>query len=140
MTSKRSRYVAIGLAVVVFLLGFVSGVGVGPLLMGPPRDGPSRHGPEKTLQRYQRALDLSAEQRAKIEPIVEARFWAMAELFETIDPKAEEIHRKAEQEIRSLLKPDQQKRFDEMNEQFRQRRAQKRKRLEQARKAEAARD
>ncbi|HCF57307.1 MAG TPA: hypothetical protein DFS52_04830 [Myxococcales bacterium] len=136
MTSKRNRIVAVGLAVVVFLLGFVSGVGVGPLLMGPPRDGPNRHGPEKMLARYQRELGLSAEQSAKVGPIVEARFWAMAELFETIDPKAEEIQRKADQELRGLLNPEQQKRFDEMTERFRERRAQKRQRLEQARQAE----
>ena len=132
MSSKRNKILALGLAAVVFLLGFVSGVGAGPFLMGPP---PDRHGPEAMLARYQRELDLTAEQSRKIAPIAEARWRETAELFESIDPQASAIHRRANDEIRAVLTPEQGERFDAMVERFRERRAGMRSKLDLARKA-----
>ena len=94
----------------VFALGVVFGAalsvvllrlhGGSPLPIGP-RGGP--HAGRSPIGRMARVLDLDADQRKKIEAI-------LARSHDTMRQTLEETHR----EIRAILRPDQQAKFDGM--------------------------
>jgi hypothetical protein len=66
------------------------------------------------LDRMQRQLYLSAEQRAHIEQILRDNHDHMRQLWESIAPQAEQERRRVHDLIMAELKPEQQKRFEEV--------------------------
>jgi len=105
----------------------------GPGPMGP-MDGP-RHGGQMHDKGPYSQLDLSREQRQQIRRIMGEQRHERRELVEKYlaklspaDQKAmkDEMaanHKKAESDVRAVLKPDQQKKFDEIQKKRAERRA-----------------
>lgn len=65
------------------------------------------------LNRFDRKLHLSAEQKEKISAILEAKRPEMMAIHAEIQPKFEAIRNATQAEIRNVLTPDQQKKFDD---------------------------
>ncbi len=128
---RRNRLAAWLLAVVLLALGAAAGVAADRLLLRePPRGG--RVGPpppEEMTRRLARDLDLSDAQARAVGEIVADRWRALGTLFERVDPEAETIRKQADERIRVLLDPEQQRRFDARVAEHERRRAQVRERL-----------
>ena len=97
------------LAAVIFLLGLLSGAAgfyLGQRSFFPPRfgwGGPGGPHPGGGLERLTRELKLDADQRRKIEAILEGRRGRMQQFLE-----------EGRAEIRAVLTPEQQAIFDKM--------------------------
>jgi hypothetical protein len=66
--------------------------------------------PLKIVQRLNEALQLSDDQKAKITAIAEKQTEAM----QALRAKMQDLQKASHDEIRALLTPDQQKKFDSM--------------------------
>jgi hypothetical protein len=67
------------------------------------------------LERFNRDLHLSADQMKQVAVIFDAKHPQMVALHAEIRPKFEALRNETQAEIRKILNPDQQKKFDEMN-------------------------
>ena len=74
------------------------------------------------VERLDRELGLTPEQRTRVEAILERQREAMAALWRDVKPRAEEIRRTTRQEIEALLTPEQRTRYLEWLERDRARR------------------
>ena len=103
------RWRAVLLVAVIFMLGLLSGAAgfyLGQRSFFPPRfgwAGPGGPRPGGGLDHLTRELKLDADQRRKIEAILEGRRGRMQQFLE-----------EGRSEIRALLTPDQQAIFDKM--------------------------
>lgn len=97
------------------LIGVVIGVSVQRCAFqhfGPPRHGDMK---KHMLSRLSHDLHLSAEQKAKVEAVFEAKRPKMKALRAETRPQFEAIHKETQAEIRVLLSPEQQTKFDAIN-------------------------
>lgn len=127
MTTKKVRVLAAAALVGVFLLGNVSGAGVAllavrhrvqRLLEGPPEEVETH----TLVFALDRALKLDGNQRASIEAIHRRHLPELNRIRQSSEtPLAAERARIAA-EIRSVLRPDQQSKFDGMYAKFEARR------------------
>lgn len=128
---QRSKWYAL-----VFLLGaFVAGAAIGyaaERAMGHGR--PSRHGSRSPLDRMSRDLDLTPQQRAAFDTILENREKQMRQLFAPIQPQMDSLIRigkvigdSTHEQLKRVLTREQQVKFDRL-------RAESRKRGDSARK------
>jgi len=78
----------------------------------------SRWGSEKSyeriLERFNSKLNLTPEQKSQVSAILQTSREKIKALQTDIHPKFEEIRNSTNAEIRKILTPDQQKKFDEM--------------------------
>ena len=105
-TDPPDRSRGILLAAVIFLLGLLSGAAgfyLGQRSFFPPRFGWGGHRPGAGLDHLTRELKLDADQRRKIETILEGRRGRMQQFLE-----------EGRAEIRAILTPEQQAIFDKM--------------------------
>jgi Spy/CpxP family protein refolding chaperone len=105
-TNPPDRSRGVLLVAVIFLLGLLSGAAgfyVGQRSLFPPRFGWGGTRPGGGLDHLTRELKLDAEQRGKIEAILEGRRARMQQFLE-----------EGRSEIRAVLTPDQQAIFDKM--------------------------
>jgi Spy/CpxP family protein refolding chaperone len=134
MSDSRTRIWFALFVLAVFVAGLASGVLIGRR-MGPPLlrpDGPrigmgpgpgmGRGGqggppPGRLIERLQRDLALTPEQRAQVEKIFEARRPRLEEVQREVRARAEQEQRELQAEIRAVLTPEQQARFDRWLEQ-----------------------
>ena len=72
----------------------------------------------RLLQRFSSKLHLTSEQQTQVAAILEAKRQKIDTLRAEIRPKFEEIRTATRTEIRQLLIPEQQQKFDVMNAQF----------------------
>lgn len=117
----------------VFALGAVSG-GAGTYtavqkdlehkFKGPP--GKSRH--KFRMESMSRRLDLTPDQRSQIEAIFAKRHEEMDAAREKCAPQMKELREKTDAEIRTLLRPNQQQKFDAYLEERKKRRRERGKR------------
>ena len=128
---QRSKWYAL-----VFLLGaFIAGAAIGyaaERAMGHGR--PDRHSARSPLDRMSRDLDLTAQQRAAFDTILENREKQMRQLFAPIQPQMDSLMKigkvigdSTHQQLKRVLTPEQQVKFDRF-------RAESRKRGDSARK------
>lgn len=132
--TARRRASAIGLAVLLFLLGAAAGIAVDRLALG--RSGEQgerrRHGPpdaDDLLQRYRERIGIDDAQAAAIRPILVKRIRQTSGVLERVDPELDAIRRAGDDEVRALLRPEQRPKLDAMRGEFEQRRAEMRRRL-----------
>lgn len=124
-SEKRS---AAFLLVAMALLGLIVGVG-GTLVAAhegvgrlhyhaerPPR------GPNEYLDRITRDLELTAAQRDSISGILERQRGDIDAIWREVRPRFDSLRTNVRAEMRVLLNPDQQARFDEISRQNDQRR------------------
>lgn len=101
--------------IIAFLLGSVLTAGIVGLRFAAwnrPRDPKVRY--ERMLRRFSRTLKLTDEQKAKVGAIFEAQRQKIDALRNDVGPRFEELRRNATEEIRKLLTPEQQTKFDSM--------------------------
>jgi hypothetical protein len=102
----------------VFLLGVAAG-GVGMYRYHRKTfDRFARGGPEMVseffIRKLSRELSLDASQKERIEAIVRRTAGEAREVRQQFHPKIEEILEKGRREVRAELRPEQQRRFDEI--------------------------
>lgn len=116
--------------VVSLLTGLLLGAAVG-IWAAPSRhhghfeDG-KRHG--LMMKGLYRKLDLTSEQRAQVDKILEESRQKIKSLRAESTPRFEEIRKEAHKKIRAILTPEQQKKFEEMEERREKRRMSSRRR------------
>jgi protein CpxP len=132
MLALSSRTKAILIALAIFVLGMFCG-SVGERWMGrhlgPPGGGRfSRWGPpprgerggppsgRKMLGRLSHELDLSEEQREKIESILKKIRDQMRNVHQDVEKTMKPILEKSKAEIREILTPEQREAYDKFNE------------------------
>ena len=98
------------------LIGLVLGYGAarwqGKNFDGPPKDGDMK---KWMMDRLDRELHLSPEQRTQIETIFRAKHPQMQALHEEMRPKFEALRSATHDEVRKVLDEEQQKKFEELN-------------------------
>jgi Spy/CpxP family protein refolding chaperone len=107
-----------------FLIGLLAGGGWGAWYASERREGWKR--PEirsqRALARFTKKLDLTAEQRRDVAEVLRAKRERIESVRGEAKPRMEEIRENARREIRALLAPEQQKKFDAMEEERERRR------------------
>lgn len=113
MAAKRPSARAIVLTVAVFVLGGAVG-GLGTYLAGHMRDG---HRHQRILDRLTHQLQLSPDQREKVETILKDGHRRISAIYhqsqEDARPKYESVHTEIRARIRAILTSEQQPKFDE---------------------------
>lgn len=104
-------------AVVVVVLTFVAGMAVGVfgshmhILYGGPGAG---YFPRAMVNRLDRRLDLTDEQRKKVEEIIHRRHANIDALWDGTRPRVRAEVEAANEEIARVLTPEQRARFEKM--------------------------
>jgi Spy/CpxP family protein refolding chaperone len=75
-------------------------------------DGKDRY--QHMLDKFSRELKLTDEQKPKVAAIFEEKRRKIEAIRSEVHPRYDAIHRSASDEIRRLLTPEQQAKFDEM--------------------------
>jgi Spy/CpxP family protein refolding chaperone len=131
MSDNRTRIWFSLFVLAIFGLGLATGLFMGRRMAPPARmveGGPMMRGPMggvsmpaqppgMLLERLDRALRLSAEQRGQLEQIFKSRGDRLAEVQREVVARADEERREMQAEIRTILTPEQQERFDRWLEQ-----------------------
>ena len=125
MLKNATRANAALLALGIFVLGIVVGATYHRWLPDGKRqwtrERPGRHGAplmgatsERLLKRYTRNLELTEDQQAEIERILDESRETMGDVRKGIRARIDSVTRKTWARIRDALRPDQQERFDEL--------------------------
>lgn len=124
MSDNRTRIWFSLFVLAVFCVGLASGLilgrrmgsrpavnpGFGMRGMGPgPAGGPP---PGRLIERLDNVLQLTSDQRAKVEQIFDARRKGLEAVQDEVLARAEKEQREMQDEIRKVLTPEQQQRFD----------------------------
>jgi Spy/CpxP family protein refolding chaperone len=107
----------------IFLLGaFIAGIAIGVSADRTMEHRYSRHEPRSPVERMAHDLSLTAVQRASFDSILEGRRKQMRQLFDPIRPQMDSLmalgkvmRDSTHQQLRRLLTPDQQVKFDKMH-------------------------
>ena len=78
---------------------------------------------EKMLERFSSELKLTPDQKEQVKALLEAKRQKMEALRNEVRPRREEIRQSTQTEIRKLLSPEQQTKFDRMEKEWQARRA-----------------
>ena len=120
----------------IFLLGaFLAGIAVGVTADRTMEHRSGRRGGRSPVDRMAHDLDLNARQRAAFDSILDVRRKQMHQLFEPIRPQMDSLmaldkvmRDSTHQQLRSLLTPGQQVKFDKMHAEAMKREAEQRSR------------
>lgn len=93
----------------IALGGFAVAQAQGP---GGPWHGGHRHG--SPLEHLTKSLNLTADQQAKVQPIIDAAKPQIIAIHKDAMQKTQAVISNAASQIRPLLNPDQQKKFDDI--------------------------
>ena len=122
-----SKFKALMLMAIVFLLGSIVGASLGTAFVSRKLASPSEpsrsHGREKMIEKFKSRLKLSPQQTAQMQTIVDETHKQFSALHETVKPQFDEIRNRMRARIRELLDEDQKREFEIMNREFDQRKA-----------------
>ncbi len=109
-----SKVTALGLVLVVFLVGLASGV-LGARLLRYDSTGPAGPPGPPHLRGYflHRDFDLSAEQQERLDGVLRRRQQEIEQLHRRLRPEVEELMDRTRQEVEEILTPEQLERFRE---------------------------
>jgi Spy/CpxP family protein refolding chaperone len=125
----RGRRLAALVLLLVALAAGVAGVALDRLVLlpmrfgGPPAGGPPwRHGPERgrvpreqaLRDRFARELGLSAEQRLRIDSLMDRQLRAVREARSQIQPRLDSVVSQTRREIDAILTPEQRAKAAEL--------------------------
>ena len=96
-------------------LSAVAAIGLGGLAVAQPEDGgPGRwHGHGNQLERLTKTLNLTPDQQAKVQPILEQAKPQIIAIHQEAMQKTKAVMDTTMSQIRPLLTPEQQKKFDD---------------------------
>jgi Spy/CpxP family protein refolding chaperone len=124
MSDSRARVWFSLFVLAVFCVGLAVGLvlgrrmdaprGDGGMFVGPPgaRGGPAGRGRGILIERLARELELSPEQKTRVRAILDARRPRVEAFQRDIAARAEQEQRDLQTEVRGVLTPEQQQRFD----------------------------
>jgi len=126
MKSTRKAGIVV---VLVFIVGFLSGIGAVSLFHGLRPDRPdavARFAPRPTAGRYEREpakrierlareLDLTPEQRERFMPVLQAGMEKIRALRRQHRPQVRQVLIETREELRTILDDDQCRRFDKLS-------------------------
>jgi Spy/CpxP family protein refolding chaperone len=122
--SRRTKLLAAGVILATLVAGTLAGVaadrvlGRRAALAESPRPAPCADRPEGGSTVFE-SLDLSAEQRAQVDAVLERRRAQMDVLWQQARPGMRALVDSTEAEIRVILTPDQRGAFERMREEGR---------------------
>ncbi len=122
--ARRTKLMAAGVILATLVAGTLAGVAADRVLSRraalaeAPRPVPCSGRPEGGLTVFE-TLDLSAEQRAQVDAVLERRRRQMDLLWQQARPGMRALVDSTEAEIRVILSPDQRAEFDRMREEGR---------------------
>jgi uncharacterized membrane protein len=123
MTSL-SKFKALLVIAVVFLLGAVAGASLGrTVLWSFSTKGPHHHARGSFIEKLQGRLNLSDEQRIGIQAILDEAHQQFGRLHKSVKPQFETIRQQMRERIREQLNPDQDREFAAMCAEYDQRKA-----------------
>ena len=113
---QRSKYLALllllGTATASYALGLTS-----ERVMGQGRDGACARGDQRAMrERLGEELSLTAEQRARLDAILDERHRQMTVVLAPVRPQMDSISAAARTQIRAILAAEQRARFDRFHE------------------------
>ncbi len=122
----KSKVWAAALLLAVLVLGGALGATTVRLVDRGPEERETAERPRRDrdgyLDRLTEELELTAEQRAEMELIVDRHRERMAELWREVRPRFEETKRDFREEVNATLNEEQRFRFEEMMEEHSKRR------------------
>lgn len=115
--------------VIPLLIGFALGAGFGQWYARENFHRRWKHGDMKQhmMERFERELRLTADQKQQVGAIFDAKYPQMEALQAEVRPKFKALRDETQAEIRRILNPDQQKKLDEMTARREERRKQREK-------------
>lgn len=114
----NSRWQVRVAAAVIFLLGFTAGILALNVYRGLARNAPPRDRIEQLSER----LNLSADQKTKVQQIFGESREQLRSLRKESEPKVSEIRRQADEKMQQVLNAEQWKQFQTIRDEMRQRR------------------
>ena len=115
MTIERQPHSRLSLAVftlaAVFALGVIAGLGVAHAFRPPPPPDYLARDPDGVLPPFDR-FGLDAKQKVQARAIVERHAAAMEEALHVAFPKMREVRLQLDADMRTILTPEQNRRFD----------------------------
>lgn len=130
MAANRTRVWFSLFILAVFCLGLALGLMLGRRMAppafagagvfnGPPggRGGPGPRGPRLLIERLDRELQLTDDQKQRLQSIFDARRPQLEAMQRDMAVRAEEEQRALQADVRKVLTPEQQVRFDRWLEQ-----------------------
>jgi Spy/CpxP family protein refolding chaperone len=123
MPDSRTRVWFALFVLVVFCVGLTSGMVIGRRMAPPPRSGmffPGEPGPGRgrgpgrgaLIERLDHELQLTPAQKTQVQAIFDERRGRLEAVQREVVRRADEERRALQEEIRKVLTPEQQTRFD----------------------------
>ena len=114
---SRSTRSAVLLLVAAFLLGGVAGGAIATFAFPPASHGGGRgHDPERYQRMLNHELDLTPSQQDSVRAILALHRGAMDSVWQEVAPRVETLRTLIRSEIARQLTPEQQEKFDRMNQ------------------------
>src|ERR1041385_9229157 len=113
----RNKWQARGFAIVIFFLGFTSGI---LALNAYPWIRNRR--PADRFEQMSTRLQLNADQKTKVQQIFGDTRQQLQSLRKESEPRVNEIRQQTDQKLQQALTPDQWKQFQQMRDELRSRR------------------
>ena len=116
---QRSKHLAVMFLLGAVLVGGALGFTADRVLLGEqlcPRSGDYRG----MRARFADDLDLTGAQRAAVDTILDERHRQMSEVLKPVRPQMDSISENARNQMRRLLTPAQQSKFDDMHREMRE--------------------
>ena len=124
LTPGRTRLIGFGLLVATFLVGALTGAAVDRVLSAEEPNGKARAEREEGERRSYviDRVDMSPEQRASIDAILERRSERMRAVWHEAEPRLDAITDSARADIMEVLTPEQRAQYEQKLEERRARR------------------
>jgi hypothetical protein len=125
-TPSRNKWQARGFAVVIFILGFTSGIlALNAYHWVRARRPPA---PSDRIEQLATRLQLNADQKTKVQQIFGDTQQQLQALRKESEPRVTDIRQQTDQRLQQVLTPDQWQKFQQMRDEMRGRRVQNRER------------
>src|SRR6184192_585416 len=116
----RNKWQARGFAVVIFILGFTSGILALNAYHWARARGPAA--PSDRFEQLATRLQLNADQRTKVQQIFGDTRQQLQALRKESEPRVNDIRQQTDQRLQQVLTTDQWQRFQQMRDEMRARR------------------
>ncbi len=125
MTTRKSRFAALGLLLLVLASGAAIGVVVERTWLGAGRATKltDKERVERLLAKFKKDLTLDAAQEAQMREVMSKGRAAVNAIVARVDPEVQSTRQKTREEITKLLTPAQAERYREMVKRYQAKKA-----------------